>query len=142
MVQLWISLRNDKVTKKCINSKINRIFRNNQAFFYGDYDLDIYIGTKNEYNSLEKVVEKVISIENGWIRYCKFEKEESPISLSRILLKFGRVDDNCLKKIFPRKEEHIIDENCRYLIYRNDGNFHMSAFQSNKFYYVFCFATS
>jgi hypothetical protein len=147
MVQLWISLTNRKLYRKCINSKITRIFQNKQTYFYGDNELEIYIGTKNEYKSLEEVVDKVITIESGWIRNCghiwgKDPKEEPLISLYRVINQLGNIDENLLKKIFPRKEDYIINENCRYLIYRNDGNFHMSAYQSNKFFYVFCFATS
>ncbi len=43
MVNLWISLRNDKISKKCLNYKITSIFSNSKSLFYGDYDLDIYI---------------------------------------------------------------------------------------------------
>lgn len=147
MVQLWISLTNKKLKRKCINSKITRIFRNEQNYFYGDNELDIYIGTKNEYKSVEEVVDKVITIESGWIRNCgriwgKEPIEEPLISLYRVINQFGNIDDNLLKKVFPRKEDYEVNEENRYLIYRNDGNFHMSAYQSSKFFYVFCFATS
>jgi len=132
MVQLWISLINEKVNRKCINSKITRIFKDKHTYFYGDNELYIYIGTKNEYSCLEEVVDKVISIETGWIRNCgRFEPtEEPPISLSRIINQFGNIDEDILRKIFPRKEDYIVDDNCRYIKYRNDGNFHMSAYQS------------
>lgn len=144
MVQLWVSLTNKKVIRKCINSKITRIFKDKHTYFYGDNELNIFIGTKNEYSRLEEVVDKVISIETGWIHNCRrFEPtEEPPISLFRIINQFGNIEENVLKKIFPRKEDYIVNDNCRYIKYRNDGNFYMSAYQSNKFFYVFCFATS
>jgi hypothetical protein len=144
MVQLWISLFNDKILRPCINQKkICRILKNSYTRFGGDYELEIYLGTKNEYNSLEEIVQKVFKNGSGWIKNLKYyEKKELPFSkyeLLNVLWNFGRVDENDLKDFYPRKETF---EPIQYFQYRNDGNFQCFALETTKFYYVYCFATS
>ena len=75
MVHTWISLRNDKINSPCQNKRILRIFRNESVRFYGDYNLDIYLGTKHDYTNLEQVISKVINISGGWIRSNKMSIE-------------------------------------------------------------------
>lgn len=143
MVQLWISLRNDKITKPCINRKFRNIFKDKDNKFYGDYDLDVYFGTKNEYKTYEEVVEKVVKKESGWIRNIKDENkkqlEVSPNSLKHIVFEFGWLNERAIKKMFPRKETYEV---INFYQYRSDGNFKMFAIETSKFFYVFCFATS
>ena len=59
MVHTWISLQNDSINSPCLNKRILRIFRNESVNFYGDYNLDIYIGTKHDYSNIEEVISKV-----------------------------------------------------------------------------------
>jgi hypothetical protein len=41
----------DSINSPCLNKRILRI--------YGDYNLDIYIGTKHDYSNIEEVISKV-----------------------------------------------------------------------------------
>lgn len=59
MVHTWISLQNDSINSPCLNKRILRIFRNESVNFYGDYNLDIYIG--------KEVISKVKLLSEGWI---------------------------------------------------------------------------
>lgn len=140
MVHTWISLRNDKFGLPSIGKNVMRIFQGDDpANFYGDYDLDIYIGTKHDYDSLDVVVSAVISCGNGWIRYIKDKIRTESMYLASIINEFGNVSDK--RKLFPRKER-AYDERHTVDIYRSDGNFKMYACETPRFYYVFCFATS
>jgi len=141
MVQLWISLRNDRIGYSCVNKRILRIFQNDNVHFYGDYDLDIYIGTRHDHSSLDNVIEKVIVRETGWIQNVKLDDstvcEKSHIQ--DIISEFGHVPIKEIRKMFPRKEDLKI---IRAVELRKDGNFFMFACETLCFYYVFCFATS
>lgn len=141
MVQLWVSLRNDKIGKSCVNKRILRIFKNDQVYFYGDYDLDIYIGNRNDYNSLNTVIEKVINRESGWIECVKLDDSTvcEKTNMEHVISEFGRVPMKELKKMFPRKENLKIVQAVEL---RRDGNFFMYACETMFYYYVFCFATS
>jgi len=144
MVHHWISLINDKINKYCDNTKLLKIFKDENTYFYGDYDLDVFMNAKNEdksINNLESIIDKVISNGNGWIRCAKREipEESNYVNLSEIINLFGNVSSNCIKKMFPKKENLIIKRSIKV---RSDGNFIMIACETEKFYYVFCFATS
>ena len=141
MVHHWIHLRNDKIVKPCLNHRVTRVFRNGAASFYGDYDLDVYIGTKHDYGSLETVIEKVVGEEGGWIRNVKL-RDAVPLDtthLSSILSDCGWFNDAAFKKIVPWKEDGVL---VRALVLRKDGNFIFYGCETARFYYVICFATS
>ena len=146
-MHLWISLINEKINKSCMNYRITRIFNSHQVNFYGDYDLDIFIGTKHDYHSLINLLDKVIITSSGWIRYIKSQNCELNFSkdkfknLSDILNDIGNVSssDKLFHKIFPKKENGNIHD---IIITRYDGNFKMFACETDTFYYVICFATS
>ena len=140
MVHTWISLRNDKINSPCQNKRILRIFRNKSVLFYGDYDLDIYLGTKHDYTNLEQVITKVINISGGWIRSNKMSI--SPIRLNHLdkyMYDCGIIPDNEFKKMFPRRENYKVNKGIKL---RKDGNFILYACETENFYYVICFATS
>ena len=100
MVNHWISLRNNKLYKKCLNYKIINIFNNSESFFYGDYDLDIYIGTKNDYPNLDSISYKVIKSSDGWIETCNIEEpQHCYYTLSEIISFFGWIQYKSFKKI-------------------------------------------
>jgi hypothetical protein len=141
MVHTWIVLRNDRVTEKCLNSRVTRLFKNKKAFFYGDYDLDVYLGSKHDDGSLEATVQKVIDRGGGWLRNIKVEKRELGAyrRIDSIISEFGRVDDDQLHKFLPRKESGALKQS---FVYRKDGNFIFIACETERFYYVFAFATS
>ncbi len=141
MVHSFIHLKNNKVYKKCLNYRISRIFKNEHTYFYGDYDFDVYIGTKNDYSCIQDVFKKVIQKESGWIRNCKLEHEikGNYCSLTNIINEFGYISESQMYKIFPKKETKEVKNS---YIYRKDGNFQMIACETERFYYVFCFATS
>lgn len=138
MVHKWISLQNDINNGKTLNPKIINIFKNSDSFFYGDYELDIYLGTKNDYHNLESIIDKVVLNSRGWVHSCS-ELNYTYYSLESIISFFGSIDDKSLKKIFPRKEKFSIKKTIEL---RKDGNFTMIGTETDKFYYVFCFATS
>jgi hypothetical protein len=141
MVHSWIHLRNDRITEKCLNHRVTRLFRNRHAFFYGDYDLDIYLSPKGDYASLRDAVNRVIVKSGGWVSRCRVNEEvmEDYRSLTRIISEFGRVDDSQMYKFLPRRDTTPVIHSVRY---RKDGNFKLLACETEKFYYVFCFATS
>jgi len=141
MVHMWITLRNDALAGKCNNSRVTRLFRNKKAYFYGDYDLDVFLGDKHDYKSLEAVVAKVLARSSGWIRTCKLENEKigTYTTMHHIISEFGRLDDSQIHKFVPRKEKCAIVQS---RIYRKDGNFSFIACETERYYYVFAFATS
>jgi len=141
MVHTWLSLRNDKLTCPCLSARfMPRIFRGeDHAYFYGDYDLDIYIGTKHDYPSLDAVVAAVVRQGGGWIRNIKHKERTEMLYIANIINEFGHLPDK--RKLFPHKES-AFDVRLPTDIYRHDGNFKMYACETPRFYYVFCFATS
>ena len=142
MVHLWISLVNEKFSESvCENKRVLRIFRNNQSWFYGDNELDIYLTAKKDYPDLSHVVERVIAKRGGWIRNLKISNgvPSHESNLSQIISNFGFVSESGIKKMFPRRENGIVT-NC--VVYRKDGNFFAYSCETERFYYVFCFATS
>jgi hypothetical protein len=141
MVQTWISLRNDRIGAPCVNRRVTRIFLRDDVRFYGDYDLDIYLATRNEYPTLEAVVAAVIRRGGGWVSCCPMTppKEDTVPDVSHCLWEMGRVPETLNRKFFPRKELY---DSCRQVDYRNDGNFILRAAESSRFFYVFCWATS
>ena len=88
MVHTWISLRNDKINSPCQNKRILRIFRNESVRFYGDYNLDIYLGTKHDYTNLEQVISKVINISGGWIKNITLNDNYQDIDDYHLLIDF------------------------------------------------------
>jgi hypothetical protein len=139
MVHTWISLRNNKIYKKSLNYKIVNIFKNSDSFFYGDYDLDIYIGVKQDYPNLESVTNKVINKSDGWIGNCDTIFNYKNYDIQQIISFFGIIDDKSFRKMFPRKEKF---NTIKTIELRNDGNFKFISSETDKFFYVFCFATS
>jgi hypothetical protein len=143
MVHSWIRLRNNKIVEKCLNDRIIRILKNKDTYFYGDYDLDVYIGTKHDYSNLQSCVAKVIQIGKGWIKNCLINNDEMigcfGSTIIGVIWQFGSIDEKYSKKILPRRDTGILKKT---LVYRNDGNFKMIACETEYFYYVFCFATS
>lgn len=140
MVQLWVSLQNNRISGPCMNRRVTRIFLDEYVFFYGDYDLDIYIGTKHDYRSLDDVVHKVRDKCTGWIRYCHERESVVQKSLKDVIGECGNLTHKSLPKVFPRRESVWDTVQCE--IYRDDGNFKMFACETERFYYVICFATS
>ncbi len=141
MVHTWISLRTDKVYQKSLNKKAS-YFRNYDINFYGDYDLDIYITSKNDYDNLEQVTQKVIMNNSGWISNCQLSKILQINHLQSIINMFGYTSERGFKVLFPYNERKTNYQVIKCLEYRNDGNFKMLACETSRFYYVFCFATS
>ena len=141
MVIRWISLVNNKIDKVCENKKILSIFKDDNTYFYGDYELDIFISSKNDASDIYLVISEVISLSRGWIsnRGLQDAFESNYKNLSEIINEFGNVSSNNLRKIFPRRENLIVINS---ITLRNDGNFKMIACETERFYYVFCFATS
>lgn len=144
MVHHWISLRNDKINNSCVNKRILRIFRNNEVRFYGDYEFDIYLGTKNDYDNLESVVKKVIYNGSGWINNNQLHKAKLcyVTDLSHYISHCCLIPVREFKKMFPRRENRNNYNIVKALELRNDGNFYMYACETSRFYYVICFATS
>ena len=145
MVIKWISLVNNKINKVCENKKILRIFKDGDTYFYGDYELDIFISSKNDERigivlGIYDVISRVISSSRGWISNCDSKAVKSNYTnLAEIINEFGNVSSNNLRKMFPRRENLIVINS---ITLRNDGNFKMIACETERFYYVFCFATS
>lgn len=141
MVQHWISLINNRIHQPCINTKVTKIFSQSNSFFYGDYELDVYLASKGEYTTLESVLNRVISKSDGWIYCCHNLPWSFPLynSFASIIYEFGDIDSRCFKMLFPKKEKnHILGS----IQVRKDGNFKLIACESQRYYYVFCFATS
>ena len=142
MVQLWISLVNEKFSSRpCENKRILRIFRNRENLFYGDNELDIYITPKKDYADLSSVFTRVANKDGGWIRNLKVADGvvSSECNLSQIVSNFGSISESGLRKMFPRKEKGKVSQ-C--IVYRKDGNFYAYGCETERFYYVFLFATS
>jgi hypothetical protein len=142
MVHAWISLRNDKLKDKCHNTRAPWILRDKEkAFFYGDYDLDVFLTAKKDYKDLASAATRVIEQKGGWIRQIKGTdaRPSYESSVAQIMSNFGRISDSALRRMFPRKETGVI---INALVYMKDGNFIFQACETEKFYIVFCFATS
>ncbi len=142
MVQLWVSLINEKFSsRQCENKRILRIFRDGETMFYGDNELDIFITPKKDYVNLSSIVERIKGKCGGWVRNLKVSDGvvSTESTLSRIVSNFGRVSESGLRKMFPRKESGVVTQ-C--IVYRKDGNFYAYGCETERFYYVFLFATS
>ena len=142
MVHRWISLVNEKFSSKpCENKRILRIFRNCESMFYGDNELDIFITPKKDYVNLSSVVERAKGKCGGWVRNVKVTDGvvSTESSLSQIVSNFGSVSESGLRKMFPHKENGIVTQT---IVYRKDGNFYAYGCETERFYYVFLFATS
>jgi hypothetical protein len=141
MVHTWISLRADTLGDHCLNRSVCRIFKDESTYFYGDYDLDVFLGTKHDYADLSAVVEKVVGSARGWVSRCGLSSKVpgAYTSLDAILGEFGNISHSQIHKLLPRKEKRGVVQSW---IYRKDGNFTLIACETEKFYYVFCFATS
>ena len=144
MVHTWIRLRNDRVDGPGIGvRRAAGILADSETRFYGDYDFDMYIGTRHDYSGLEAVVAKVIRGGGGWIRNCRVGEERDSYdrysSLSSVLNEFCWLSEKGLRRLLPRKEDRSV---VRVIVVRNDGNFKMIAVETQRLYYVFCFATS
>lgn len=144
MVHTWVSLRNNRLADACMNPRVLRIFKNENVNFYGDYDLDIYLGIKHDYRSLEDVAKAVIRDGGGWIQNLKGpEQSLTDRSLTSILSECGWIPAKELRKLLPRKGVAEASEALvRCDVYRKDGNFMMFACETRRYYYVICFATS
>ncbi len=141
MVHNWVHLKNNQITKSCQNKRVLRIFKNSEVLFYGDYDLDIYMGTKNDYDSLESVIYKVISKSDGWVSNHEFTEAISydKDNLQYYISKCGYIPYKEFTKIFPHKENYNVVKGLKI---RDDGNFLIYGCETLRFYYVICFATS
>ena len=73
MVHTWISLNNNQINKKCLNYKIINIFKNSESFFGGDYTLDIFVGVKQDYKTIEDIINNTIIKSNNWIQNIDIE---------------------------------------------------------------------
>ena len=135
MVHLWISIVNDKLNHICDHKKILKIFNEETTYFYGDYNLDIFMLSKNEWKNadLNKVVERVLDEDINTL------KDESYTTLGEIVQKFGQISEKNLKRMFPKKENMNVNKS---FTIRNDGNFYTIACETERFYYVFCFVSS
>ena len=145
MVHTWIAASNDKLSERTTSigaRHFKRALATGDASFYGDYELDVYIGTRHDYDSLSVVTAKVIRDGGGWIRTCRLlEHAENGeySSLNCVLSEFGWLSDAAAKRFLPRREDGRV---LRTHVIRRDGNFNMIAVETARLYYVFCFATS
>jgi hypothetical protein len=143
MVHTWVSLRNDRIGTPCDNRRVLRIFHGeNAAHFYGDYDLDIFMGTKHDYKSLDAVIAKTTAKSGGWIHCVSPEDGTDSTaysSLFDIMNEFASASQSQKRKLFPWRETGDL---VRVRRMRDDGNFKMYACETQRFYYVLCFATS
>lgn len=148
MVHTWITASNDKLSEHVVSigaRHFKRALAKGDASFYGDYELDVYIGTLHDYDSLWEVAAKVIRNGGGWIRYAKMKEAETVYgdaeysSLDRVLAEFGWLSDEAVQRFLPRREDRRV---LRTHVFRRDGNFKMIAVETARLYYVFCFATS
>lgn len=142
MVHTWISLRNDKLNDASLNTRGPWILLNREkAYFYGDYDLDIYLTAKKDYADLASVVQRIVATRGGWINGIKATdaRPSGETSLGQIMSNFGWISDSALRRMLPRKEKGVLKN---VVVYRKDGNFSFYACETEKFYIVLCFATS
>jgi hypothetical protein len=144
MVHRWISLCNDRIDATCQNKRILRIFQNKEVSFYGDYNLVIYLGTKNDYSSLDAFVSKLIISEGGWI--SEIQMKDAEISkmdrLEQYMALCGWIPHKEFKKMFPRREESNNYEIIKGFKLLDDGNFKKYVCETHRFYYAICFVTS
>lgn len=133
MVHHWVSLKNNKIKNVCDNKKILNIFKDINTYFYGDYDLDIFMLSKNEDKKADVYT---IAIKKS---YCDYKNVSNFCHLSEIINKFGEVSTNNLKKIFPKRETMKITKS---VTIQDDGNFCKIGCETDRFYYLLCFSTS
>jgi hypothetical protein len=147
MVHTWIHVVNDRDPTGIGARHFQKALRNDRMSFYGDYSLSVYIGTRNDYDSLWGVAAKVIHNGDGWVRCNKMEEAAAEYAgieyraLEDVLSTFANLSDSACKRLLPRKERdggHIL----RTTVFRRDGNFYLIAVETQRLYYVFCFATS
>ena len=144
MVHIWIAACNEKLSERVPSigaRNFRRALATGEASFYGDCELDIFIGTRNDYDSLLEVAETVLRAGGGWIRSSKMN-DAKPVeysSMSRVLSEIGWFSDSAERRILPRRERGRV---LRSFVFRNDGNFKLFAAETEGFYYVICFATS
>ena len=123
--------------------RVASVLADPESRFYGDYDFDMYIGTRNDYPNLEAVVAKVIRGGGGWVCGCRIEEGRDGTNqytnLGTILAEFCWLSHKGQQRLLPRKETGMLS---RALVLRHDGNFKMIAVETPHLYYVFCFATS
>jgi hypothetical protein len=139
MVHSWVHLRNNKIIYNCLNNKVKNIFINNGTYFYGDYDLDIYLGTKSDYNNLQSVVKKVFEYKLKQCFKIRDERIGDYTDIKYIINEFGNVESTKIKRFLPRKETYKV---IKSIIYRYDGNVKVIACETERYYYLFCFITS
>lgn len=135
MVHHWVSLQNNKIKQVCDNKKILNIFKDVNTYFYGDYDLDIFMLSKNE----DKKTDVYTMAMRCDCDYRNDRYDSNFYHLSEIINKFGEVSPNNLKKIFPKRETMKITKS---ITMQDDGNFVKIACETERFYYLLCFSTS
>jgi hypothetical protein len=142
MVHLWVSLKNNRINRPCLNKRVTRIFLGDDSYFYGDYKLDIYIAGKEDYHNVDAVVRKVGAVAGGWVSDCRECERVELILMRDTMIECGDISPRSLPKLFPRKDGASIREQILSNVYRCDGNFKMIAWDTPRFYYVVCFDTS
>ena len=142
-MQLWLSLKCDKIYKSALNNKRILDMLNKDIIFYGDYDIDIYMADKKIYSSIDCVIKKVINNSEGWIKYCsEIGNIISINNLIDIMSLFGIIRNNSIAKLFPHCEKRNSYKTIKTIELKNNGNFKLLSCETNNFFYVFCFATS
>lgn len=146
MVHRWLSLQNDRFRRPCMHRRVTRIFRDPGNFFYGDYELDIYVGTKNDYFHMEDVLRKVMKTDDitnmyGFLRNLEFEGGGTLVdrSIESVVFEMGHFSMTSTRNLFPRRETF---ETRVCIEFRNTGNDKMFACETERFFYVIFFATS
>ena len=105
-MQLWLSLKCDKIYKTALNNKWILDILNKDITFYGDYDIDIYMANKKIYPTIDFVIKKVINNSEGWIKYCSETGNIISINnLIDIMSLFGIIKKNSITKLFPYCEK-------------------------------------
>ena len=108
-MQLWLSLKCDKIYKSALNNKRILDMLNKDIIFYGDYDIDIYMADKKIYSSIDCVIKKVINNSEGWIKYCsEIGNIISINNLIDIMSLFGIIKNNSITKLFPHMRNVIV----------------------------------
>lgn len=147
MVHTWLSVRNDRIVGSFSMGArhLRRALATGGSFFYGDYDLDVYIGTRNDYDSLWDVAATVLRNGSGWLRTLRMEEAVSKfgdaryINMNWLISELGSLSEEAVRRLLPRRESGQIQ---RTFVFRRDGNFKLIAVETERLYYVFCFATS
>lgn len=134
MVHTWISLENNRLNHICQHTKVLKIFKNQNNYFYGDYNLDIFLSSKKEYKQdLETFVLKLVP--NG--ERQEYQREYK--NLYEVIENFGWISTSDIKKMFPRKENMTV---YKTITICNNGNYMTLACETERFYYMFYLVTS